>query len=182
MKNDKTKKIIIIGLIIVCVLLIGYGIYYLLTNKSEENYVNTNFEAVTSSASKIDQIPSKELDIKVTTDTLPDTDGVLTEIDYDTFKKLFTTSRRSILILTKTGCFYCEAFLPNFMKALSDMGISAYEINMSNLKTGESVYTHINVLGTPTVYIIENGNVVHTFKGNTDTETIKAFLDLYYVR
>ena len=182
--NSKTKKIIIILLTIIALGLVIYTVYYLLKNKdsSDDNTTKLNLDASVSHASQIDQIPIKDLNIKVTLDTLPEVTDVITPLDYKNFTNLFKTSKRSILVVTKTGCAYCEAFLPNLKEALTDLGLNAYEVNISNLKNNENVGDYIALYGTPTTYIIENGNVTHTFNGLTDTKTITAFLDLYYLR
>lgn len=181
--NNKTKKVIVIFLSLLALGLIIYTVYYLLkNNSSEENAVNVNIEASESHAYQIDTIPIKDLNIKVTLDTLPEVKDVITTLDYKDFTNLFKTSKRSILVVTKTGCSYCEAFLPNLRESLTNLGINAYEVNISNLKNNENIGDFIALYGTPITYIIENGNVTHTFNGLTDTKTISAFLDLYYLR
>ena len=162
--NKSVQAILVSILTLVAVGLVIFTVYYLLSNKD------------------VNKVPVKELDIKVTLDTLPNTDGILTELKYKDFTKLFQTSKRSILVVTKTGCGYCEEFLPELKSALGNLGISAYEVNMSNLDKTENIGNYLVVTGTPITYIIENGNVVHTFSGSTDAKTIEAFLDLYYVR
>lgn len=179
--NKSVQAILVSILTLVAVGLAIFTVYYLLSNK-DVNKVTTNLEKTTSHASQVDKVPVKELDIKVTLDTLPNTDGILTELKYKDFTKLFQTSKRSILVVTKTGCGYCEEFLPELKSALGNLGISAYEVNMSNLDKAENIGNYLVVTGTPITYIIENGNVVHTFSGSTDAKTIEAFLDLYYVR
>ncbi len=179
----KKIKIIIISLLsLIATGLVIYTVYYLVTNRDTDDKVTTDLEPSTSHANQIDQIPIKDLDIKVTTDTLPEVKDVITTLDYKDFTKLFTTSKRSILVVTKTGCSYCENYLPNLKQALANLGLNAYEINMSNLNTKENLGDYIVVYGTPITYIIENGNVIHTYSGLTDTKTIEAFLDLYYLR
>ena len=145
--NKSVQVILVSILTLVAVGLAIFTVYYLLSNK-DVNKVTTNLEKTTSHASQVDKVPVKELDIKVTLDTLPNTDGILTELK----------------------------------SALGNLGISAYEVNMSNLDKTENIGNYLVVTGTPITYIIENGNVVHTFSGSTDAKTIEAFLDLYYVR
>lgn len=180
-KNNKLKIISVAVLTLLAVGLIVFTVYYLISNK-DTNKVTTKFEEATSHAKQIDQVPIKDIDSKITLDTLPKTDGVLTKLKFQDFTKLFQTSKRSILVVTRTGCSYCEEFLPQLKNALGNLGISAYEVNMSNLGQNESLGKYIVVTGTPITYIIENGNVTHTFSGSTDTKTIEAFLDLYYIR
>lgn len=152
--NKSVQAILVSILTLVAVGLAIFTVYYLLSNK-DVNKVTTNLEETTSHASQVDKVPVKELDIKVTLDTLPNTDGILTELKYKDFTKLFQTSKRSILVVTKTGCGYCEEFLPELKSALGNLGISAYEVNMSNLDKTENIGNYLVVTGTPITYIIE---------------------------
>jgi len=178
---DKKKIILVSILSVIAVGLLGYGVYYLFSG-DDGNTVTTDLEVVTPSANKVDQVAIRDLDIEVTNDNLPDTDGVLTEIDYETFKSLFTTSKRSILILVSNTCDNCTEYLPEVKDALGTLGIEAYEIVIDNLGVDEDITKYIAFKGTPTTYIIENGNVTHTFTGKTSSKTIQAFFDLYYLR
>lgn len=179
--NKKTQVILAGILTLVAVGLIIFAVYYLISNK-DVNKVTTKLESTTSHASQIDKVPVKELETNITLDTLPETNGALTSLQYKDFKKLFQTSKKSVLVVTKTGCSYCEEFLPELKTALGNLGISAYEVNMSNMGKDENIGDYLVVTGTPITYIIENGNVVHTFSGSTDAKTIEAFLDIYFVR
>lgn len=181
MQNKKLKIGSIILLTLVGVGLIIFMVYYLISNK-DVNKVTTDLKPSSSHANQIDQVPIKDLDIDVTLDTLPETDGVLTSLNFKEFTNLFKTRKRSILVVTKTGCSYCEDFIPKLKNVLSKLGISAYEINKSNLKKTENLGDYVVVMGTPITLIIENGNIVHSFSGSTDEQTIEAFLDLYYIR
>jgi len=108
---NKIRMTLIISLSVIAVGLLGYGIYYLFKG-NDSDIVNTNLEVVSSSANKVDQVAIKELDIEITNDNLPDTNGVLTEIDYETFESLFTTTKRSILVLVSNTCENCSEYLP----------------------------------------------------------------------
>ena len=96
--NKSVQVILVSILTLVAVGLAIFTVYYLLSNK-DVNKVTTNLEKTTSHASQVDKVPVKELDIKVTLDTLPNTDGILTELKYKDFTKLFQTSKRSILVV-----------------------------------------------------------------------------------
>lgn len=181
MQNKSLKIGSVVILTLVCMGLLIFMVYYLIDNK-DVNKVTTDLKPSISHANQIDQVPIKDLNIKVTLDTLPATNDVLTSLDFKEFTNLFKTSKRSILVITKTGCSYCEDFIPKLKSTLSKLGISAYELNKSNLKKNENLGDYVVITGTPITLIIENGNIVHSFSGSTDEETIEAFLDLYYLR
>ena len=110
--------------------------------------------------------------------------ATLNDIDFKTMKKLFQTTKKSILIIKKDNCSYCEEFLPEASKALEEMDVVAYTLNLTNLTLNESksLLKYIYFEGTPTTFIIDQGKVSHVFNGATSKETLQAFIDLYYVR
>jgi thiol-disulfide isomerase/thioredoxin len=181
----KVRLIIISILTILMVGLIIYNITYLFSNlKSDTDTSKLNINGLKSSKDMVDSIEQPNSQRKITLDTLPEVTDTLTEVDFTTFKKLFKTSKKSVLILEKTDCDYCIAYEPIFIEALTELEINAYKINISNLSNKDKVniYDYLNYSGTPTVYIIENGNVTHTFEGLTDKDTTESFLDVFYLR
>lgn len=183
MKNKKAILVIILSLLMIGI--VCYGIYYFFKNNGDTiDVVQTDMDYVESSAQYIDKLEQPTPNIEVNTDKLPDTNGTITELDFDGFKDLFKSSKRSILFLDKTGCDACESFKPLFKNALESYDIKAYSIDVTDFSDDEirNMYDYIYFAGTPVTYIIENGKVTHTFNGATSEEVIKAFLDLYYLR
>ena len=184
MKKNKQFILLIICFIIAISLLI-YGIYFAIKHKNDgevlgSGKINVNYSA----GDQLDVLTQPSPKENIVLKTLPDTNGTLTEINFNTLKKLFQTTKKSILTVEKDDCSYCESFEPKFIEALDDNGVTAYKINISKLNTNEltNLYNYVNFEGTPTTYIIENGKVSHSFKGNTDKETISAFVEYFYVR
>lgn len=184
MKNY--QKIIIGVLLVIMVLLVFSGLYYVIVNNREDDTgnVKTNISSIHAERGIIDSLEQPSLNIKVNLDTLPETKDTLTELKFSEFKKLFQTTKRSILLLTREGCSYCASYLPLFKEALENLEIKAYEIDIAHLsdKDYSSLSNYLNYDGTPTTYIIENGSVTHSLSGYVEKEIIVAFLDMFYLR
>lgn len=183
---NKKQKIIIGLLLMIIVGLMIYGTYYLIKNdSSNEDFVfNTGLPVVSPSTDYIDAVEQPIPKVKISSESLPNQTDILTNLDFQDFKKLFQSKQRSILILIKDGCGYCEAFVPEAVQALEEMNLKAYSINLNDLSKSErsKLVDYVYYKGTPTTYIIENGRAIHTFTGYTDKETIAAFVDMFYLR
>lgn len=184
--NNNLKKYIII---IICILIIGlivYGVFFAIKNhnRGDIKTVDNIKASYTINSDQLDSIKQPEVNEDVTLDSLPEAKNILQEIDVKTLKKLFKTSKKSILFLVKDDCQYCDAFLPIVNETLNDMNISAYKINVSEVTIAEygELFNYINFEGTPTTYIIQNSKVLHTLTGGVDKDTLKSFIDYFYIR
>ena len=184
--EEKIKLITIIVLLVIMVGLFGYSVYYAIKYYNYENVKTIqNIDAkYTINANKLDSIeqPTPELEIKY--DKLPEITDTLEEVDIKTIKKLFQTSDKSILVVAKSNCTYCKKYEPKLKKVLESINAKAYVANLSNFdvkETGE-LHNYVSFNGTPTTFIIDNGKVTHSLNGDTDTDTIKAFIDYFYIR
>ena len=184
--NKNTRLYIIIALLSVTVILTVFGTVYALKNNHKGYVISSGDLPVkfTADASQVDSITLPTPTVTVNLDTLPKTNGTLTDIDFKTFKLLFQTSKRSILTLEKDGCSYCQDFEPKFINALDYFKATAYKINISNLSEDElsEIYNYIDFTGTPTTYIISNGKAIHTYTGTADQDTLSSFIDYFYIR
>ena len=179
------RKIIIVILVITMFVFLGLGLNYMVKHyKKDEMNVKAQFDVVTPSTAYIDKLEQPSPNEEITLDTLPDVSATLNDIDFKTMKKLFQTTKKSILIIKKDNCSYCEEFLPEASKALEEMDVVAYTLNLTNLTLNESksLLKYIYFEGTPTTFIIDQGKVSHVFNGVTSIEALQAFIDLYYVR
>lgn len=183
--NEKQKKaIIFLGVLLV--IIVCFGAFYAFKHKDDGAVLKKGSLDAHYYGSKesIDSVPQPTPNVKVNLTTSPNTKGTITEINYDTFKKLFQTSNKSILILVKDGCSFCEDFEPKVTKALKDNNAFAYKINLTKLSTDEikDIHNYVGYDGTPMTYIIQNGKATHSFSGTTEEETISAFIEYFYVR
>lgn len=179
----KLLSIIILGIVLVGFII--YGVYYAINNYNAGQIVSVNENEVkyTLTSNQLDDLEQPKRDEVTKDKNLPDTNDTLTELDFKNFKNLFNTSKKSILILIRTGCSYCEKYEPILKEALDYYNIKAYKINISNIDDLDALklYDYINFTGTPTTYIIEKGNVTHTITGSTDLDTTKAFIEYFYL-
>lgn len=184
--NKNTRFYIIIALTILVAILTIYGVCYALKNNHKGYVISSGDLPVkfTADASQVDNITLPTPNISITKETLPKTTSTLTEINYDAFKSLFQTSKKSILTLEKDGCSYCEDFEPKFINALDYFNITAYKLNLSDLSSDElsDIYNYIDYTGTPTTYIISKGNAIHSYTGTADQDTLSSFIDYFYIR
>lgn|SRR5574344_504757 len=186
LKSNNVKVMIVLFLGILGVGLIIFGIIYACKHLNEGNVISSGDLNIkyTGNASAIDAITLPVPNVSVNLTTLPKTTGTLTEINFATFKTLFQTNKKSLLVLEKTGCEYCEDFEPKFISALESNSATAYKINISNFTSTElsNLYDYVDFNGTPTTYVINNGSATHSYSGDADTDTISAFIDYFYTR
>lgn len=183
--DEKKQKMILIIFAIISVCLLGYGIFYTIKHKDDGEILTEGKIKINYSANgALDVVTQPTPNENITLKTLPETTGNLTEINLNTLKKLFQTTKKSILTLEKNGCSYCTEFEPKFIEALEENNATAYKINISNLSNDEltKLRNYVDYTGTPTTYIIENGKVSHSFTGTTDKDTISSFIEYFYVR
>lgn len=184
--KDKKQMIAIYILGIIGIILICFGAYYAIKHRNDGDTIGQGKIDIkfTNDPTSIDAVKQPNPNVKVTLTTSPDTKGYLTEINLSTFKKLFETSNKSLLVLEKDDCEYCKDFEPKYIEALKENSAYSYKINISKLSAKEvsELYQYIDFTGTPTTYVIENGYATHTYTGTTDKETISAFIEYFYVR
>ena len=182
--QDNIKKIIIIIIGIIILSLFSYGTYYILSAKTRDGDTKANNPNAkyTISSAQLDKLEQPKVNEKVTLDTLPKTSDTLSEIDINTLKKLFQTSKKSIVVVEKDNCPYCNEYEPILIDALKYFKINAYKINLSTIKNISKVSDYLYYEGTPTTFIIQNSKVLHTLSGAVDESTIKSFIDYFYIR
>src|SRR5699024_9308861 len=102
--------------------------------------------------SLINQDKQPEPDVNVSDDTkLPSLTDTLTNINYNDFKKLFESTKKSMVVVVKDGCSFCKAFLPTLEDALNSLEQKIYVLNTSNLSIDEKkdLGNYIYIEGTP---------------------------------
>ena len=184
--KDNVRLYTILVLLLIVIFLIVYGVLYASKNYNREDIMTLdNFSArYTISKDQLDTIsmPSPNLDLIY--NELPKTTSTIEEIDLKTIKKIFQTNKKSILVLVKNDCSFCEEYLPKFEEALKSYNISSYKINISNISSDDfkELYNYIEFDGTPTTYVIDKGKATHSLSGTVDIDTLKAFIDYFYIR
>ena len=186
MNKNNIKTIIIIILLLIVTGLVVYGVNYAIKNKNRDEITTLNDvqDKYTINKDQLDNVKLPVNDNPLVYNDLPEINNTIEDIDYKTFEKIFKSHGKSILILTKNDCSYCEDYLPIAEKSLNDNNIKAYKINVSNLskKEKENIYQYIDYDGEPTTYYIVDGNAKHSLTGIVDKETLDAFIDYFYIR
>ena len=187
--KETTYKIRLITIFILLVTVLGltiFGVTYALKNRNSDEIASLKDEntKVTISKGQLDNIKLPVNDSPLVYDELPKTNNTIEEIDYKTFKKIFKTKGKSIIILVRTNCAYCKEFLPIAEKTLNSLNLNAYKIDIDKLtiKEYDDITNYISFNGTPTTYIVVNGNAKHSLSGVVDEETFKAYIDYFYIR
>ena len=133
MKKNKQFILLIICFVIAISLLV-YGIYFAIKHKNDGEVIGSGKIKINYSANgQVDVLTQPSPNENIVLNTLPDTTNTITKIDFKTLKKLFQTTKKSILTIEKDDCSYCISFEPKFTEALEDNGATAYKINISEL-------------------------------------------------
>ena len=183
----KRKDLILKVLMVLMIIMILGGCIYLFSQRNNLEQIDypTIDEESDYGNSLIDQDKQPEPDVNVSDDTkLPSLTDTLTNINYNDFKKLFESTKKSMVVVVKDGCSFCKAFLPTLEDALNSLEQKVYVLNTSNLSIDEKkdLGNYIYIEGTPTTYVIKNGSVTGAIEGNKSEEIIKSWIELFYVR
>lgn len=91
----------------------------------------------------------------------------LIKIDYATYKSKVENNENFIVIIERTGCGYCEMYLPIVEEVTNELSIPVYYIDTADLSADEynelsssNVYLKRNKWGTPTTLLMSEGTVV----------------------
>ena len=183
----KRKDLILKVLMVLMIIMILGGCIYLFSQRNNLEQIDypTIDEESDYGNSLIDQDKQPEPDVNVSDETkLPSLTDTLTNINYNDFKKLFESTKKSMVVVVKDGCSFCKAFLPTLEDALNSLEQKIYVLNTSNLSIDEKkdLGNYIYIEGTPTTYVIKNGSVTGAIEGNKSEEIIKSWIELFYVR
>lgn len=104
------------------------------------------------------------------------------EVTLDEYLNLVKGSEKSIVLIARPTCSFCEKFTPVLKQAKEDMNLKINYINTDNLseddwdKFNNSVkFLNEEEWGTPTVLIVQNGDSVAENQGYVELDTIKEF-------
>lgn len=183
----KRKDLILKVLMVLMIIMILGGCIYLFSQRNNLEQIDypTIDEESDYGNSLINQDKQPEPDVNVSDDTkLPSLTDTLTNINYNDFKKLFESTKKSMVVVVKDGCSFCKAFLPTLEDALNSLVQKIYVLNTSNLSIDEKkdLGNYIYIEGTPTTYVIKNGSVTGAIEGNKSEEIIKSWIELFYIR
>ena len=182
------KNIIIKVLLVVMVILLGIGIGYLFSNRNniaEYNYPELETEEVDYGESLIDNslqpTPNIKVDEKVKQKELTDN---LTSVTYKEFKNLFKSPEKVMVVIVKDNCPFCARFEPVLEEVLTELNLKMYLLNTTDMTVEEKqdLANYVYLGGTPTTYVIYEGNVLASIEGSKSKDIISSFIELFYLR
>jgi len=101
----------------------------------------------------------------------------LIKIDYPTYKQKVENNENFIIVIERTGCSYCEMYLPILEDTTKELSIPVYYIDTAELAQEEyseltttNKYLKRNKWGTPTTLLMSGNNVVDSISGYVEKD------------
>ena len=106
------------------------------------------------------------------------------ELSLDSYMELIAKDEKSVILVARPTCSYCELFTPILKQASEEMGITVNYVNTDRFTqddwtkfTGSLSYLIEEDWGTPLVLIVQNNNVVADNGGYVELDVIKSFFE-----
>lgn len=103
-------------------------------------------------------------------------------VSVDEYLELLNGSEKSIILVARPTCSFCEKFTPILKQAKDDMNLTVNYVNTDNFTSddwtkfeGSLDYFSNEEWGTPLVLIVQNGEAVAVNSGYVELDTIKEF-------
>lgn len=104
------------------------------------------------------------------------------ELSLDEYLEVINKDEKSIILVARPTCPYCEKFSPILKEAMDDMNLTINYIDTDKFSNedwttfSESLaYLNSEEWGTPLILIVQNGEVIAENNGYVDLSTIKSF-------
>lgn len=109
----------------------------------------------------------------------------LTKIDYSTYEQKKENGDNFIIVIERTGCSYCEMYMPVLEQVAPEYSIPIYYIDTADLTEDEynaleesNTYLKRNKWGTPTTLLMSGSTVVDSLSGYVEKDTfVKEIID-----
>lgn len=174
----KNKNIVSSGLLLlIIVLIIVAGTYYFL---KKDNLKNNKVDEPNVSEKDENKNNQYEANAKVKTITT-----------YEEFKGIIERSEDTLIVLGRTGCHYCEMFLPNLKSVSGEYGVEIFYVDFG--KMSEEDYNNVIAMplaipskctksgeenrlsdgfGTPLSLFVRESNTYDCIRGYKDKNTL----------
>ena len=163
-KNSKEKELVkrilkIVGIVFVVIIVLAaaIGVSTIKKDETSSNTTSSNEKSALESAG-------------------------FNEVSLDEYLKLIEKDEKSIILVARPTCGYCEKFTPILKQAKEDMNLKINYIDTDKLSnddwtkfTSSLSYLNSEEWGTPLVLIVKNKEVVAENNGYVELETIKTF-------
>ena len=107
----------------------------------------------------------------------------LNEITYDEYEDMVENDKPFIVVIERTGCSYCQMYMPIMEEIAKEKKIAITYINTDNLTSDEytklsttNKYLKKNQWGTPTTLFMVGDRVVDSIGGYVQKDSVLAFL------
>ena len=105
------------------------------------------------------------------------------EITYSQYKEMVKNGDAFIVVIERTGCGYCQQYMPLIEEVAKEKKVAITYINTDNLTEDEinelsstNNYLKRNEWGTPTTLFMLGDRIVDSISGYVGKESIEAFL------
>lgn len=158
---DLVKKVLsVTGIILVIALVIGAAVGVSTIKKENKSSNNKTTE-------------SKSVSLE---------EAGFNEVTLDEYISLVNGSEKSIILVARPTCSYCELFTPILKQAMEEMNLTVNYINTDNFSNddwtkfnGSLDYLSSEQWGTPLTLIVQNGEAIAENNGYVELDTIKEF-------
>ena len=106
----------------------------------------------------------------------------LNEITYSEYEEMVNNGDAFVVVIERTGCSYCQMYMPIMEEVANEQGIAVTYINTDNLSEEEfnelstkNKYLKKNQWGTPTTLFMLGDRIVDSIGGYVEKESIEAF-------
>ena len=108
----------------------------------------------------------------------------LNEITYDEYEEMVNNGDAFIVVIERTGCGYCQQYMPIVEEVANEKGIAITYINTDNLSDEEfeklstkNKYLKKNQWGTPTTLFMLGSRIVDSIGGYVEKDSVLKFID-----
>lgn len=124
-------------------------------------------------------IPQVELPLALSSDEVG-----LINVSYDEYEAKIENGENFIIVIERTGCSYCEMYMPVLEDATSELQIPVYYIDTADLTEeeynalGESnTYLKREKWGTPTTLLMSGNMVADSIGGYVEKDEFVDFIE-----
>lgn len=106
------------------------------------------------------------------------------EITYTQYEDMVNNGEAFIVVIERTGCGYCQKYMPLVEEVANEKKIAINYINTDNLSEEEfnklsttNKYLKRNEWGTPTTLFMLGDRVIDSIGGYVEKDSIESFID-----
>lgn len=190
--NNEGKGLSIAGIIIsivyfvviillAIILLISYGTISNAIENARKNNITDNYISSNTENNYEDDDNEEDTTDEKYNDVTLENSG-FKEVSVDEYLNLVKQNEKSIVLITRPTCTYCQKFMPVIKEVQVEMNLDINYVNTNNISsedwdkfTNSLDYLKNNNWGTPTILIVKNNDLVDINMGYDTLTNTKAF-------